>query len=214
MTSNFSELLSDSDNYENGFFYVKEDDDVLYSLQHCNECLEKASTNIQYWKWVIISLQMALQGAYVCHLSDTSQTGALSEKNTTKWFNWYNNRKAKPPAPFLAKFEELHKRAKNNTIGAGKGISCTKDQNAAIDLLIELRNNFTHFAPTYWGIELSGLPNMVLRCVEIIELVQEDNWAFRHMEGNKKDKLITNIKKIKAKCNQLFCAYNISGREE
>ena len=59
--------------------YVEIDEcqDVLVSLDHCVICLGLVEPSPGAWKWVILPLHSALQGAMVCHLSGTAQAGAL-----------------------------------------------------------------------------------------------------------------------------------------
>ena len=71
--------------------YVRTDEcqDVLVSLEHCALSLRQARQSDRAWKWVILSLHSALQGAMVCHLSGTAQLGALTKKRAEEWLEWY-----------------------------------------------------------------------------------------------------------------------------
>jgi hypothetical protein len=37
--------------------------------------------------------------------------------------------------------------------------------------LNELRNNFIHFLPKVWSVELTGLPNLCLECLEVADFL-------------------------------------------
>ena len=71
--------------------YVRTDErqDVLASLDHCARCLAETEHSDGAWKWVILSLHSALQGAMVCHLSGTAEAGALTPTCARKWFEWH-----------------------------------------------------------------------------------------------------------------------------
>ena len=58
-----------------------EREDVAVSLLQCVNLLREAATQPRLWKWAILSLHNALQGAMACHLSGTAQFGALDKKN-------------------------------------------------------------------------------------------------------------------------------------
>ena len=45
----------------------------------------------------------------------------------------------------------------------------------------EIRNQFTHFAPMGWSIEVSGLPKIASLISRIIAEIAQSGWAFRHM---------------------------------
>ncbi|PCJ41030.1 MAG: hypothetical protein COA81_07770 [Alphaproteobacteria bacterium] len=210
MTEKFSQLWLNSTSANNGYLRTTEFNDVLYSLQHCKKCLEGTSENVQNWKWVIISTQAALQGAYVCHLNDTAQLNVLSTKSAEKWLTWYNdpkNNKSNPPNCYIDYFKELHEKIRMGFPNAGQAITYSNIQNDAVNLLIDLRNQFTHFSPCGWSIELLGLPNMTLRCMEIIELIEKDDWPFRHMSQNNKAELKDTVQNIKNECSQLHKEY-------
>ena len=71
--------------------YLRTDEcqDVLSSLEQCVLSLAQARRSERAWKWVILSLHSALQGAMVCHLSGPDQLGALTKKNVAKLLEWY-----------------------------------------------------------------------------------------------------------------------------
>lgn len=68
---------------------VDERTDVLISLSLCLRCLKSLGDDPGFWKWAILSLHNALQGAMVCHLSGTAQLGALSDKSDDDWLAWH-----------------------------------------------------------------------------------------------------------------------------
>ena len=73
--------------------YVRTDEcqDVLASLEQCAFSLAQVRRSERAWKWVILSLHSALQGAMVCHLSGTEQLGALRGDDAKRWREWNNN---------------------------------------------------------------------------------------------------------------------------
>src|SRR4051794_25479825 len=73
-----------------GWLRVDERTDVLASLSECLHCLRRLSEEPPTWKWVILSIHNALQGAMVCHLSGTAQLGALEEKSVTAAMEWHD----------------------------------------------------------------------------------------------------------------------------
>jgi hypothetical protein len=60
---------------------IDEQTDVVVSLSECLHCIRKLGEEPAFWKWAILSLHNALQGAMVCHLSGTAQLGALGEES-------------------------------------------------------------------------------------------------------------------------------------
>lgn len=84
-----SHALTESHSSMTRYVEFDECQDVLASLDQCVMCLEQTERSNGAWKWVILSLHSALQGAMVCHLSGTAQVGALTSRCATKWHEWY-----------------------------------------------------------------------------------------------------------------------------
>ena len=71
------------------FIHFDECQDVLVSLEQCVTSLAQIRRTRCAWKWVVISLHSALQGAMVCHLSGTAQLGALAGKSSKEMLDWH-----------------------------------------------------------------------------------------------------------------------------
>ena len=71
-----------------GFVVTDERQDVLASLEHCVMSLIQTRRSSVEWKWVILSLHSAFQGAMVCHLSGSN--GAWrNKKDAEEYREWY-----------------------------------------------------------------------------------------------------------------------------
>ena len=176
----------------NTFVRADECQDVLGSLEQCAFSLAQASRSDRAWKWVVLSLHSALQGAMVCHLSGTEQLGALQECNATEWHKWNKSIQegneaaaGAPPRPRLANADELFKRLHGSAAriedGCGGVISVTEQQKASFKRLHDLRNEFSHFSPKGWIIGLSGTMQAIDDVLNIMRLIADDDWPFRHM---------------------------------
>ncbi len=189
---------------------VDERTDVLASLSLSLRCLERLSDDPALWKWAILALHNALQGAMVCHLSGTAQLGALSERCVKEWLDWHERdgrgdikridegvdelglprtklarKEDHPPTDRLADAKELFARlyteGKRLEGGAGAVIGATQHECESFRRLHNLRNEFSHFTPKGWSIELGGLPGIFLAMVRVLEKISSDPWPFRHM---------------------------------
>lgn len=176
--------------------------DVICSLSMTLMTLEQVNDNSHYWKWVILSLHNAFQGAMVCHLSGSANLGACTTKSVTKWLEWYDGgENGTAPKLRLANPSELFERLSNESPRIekriGDEISTDQSHKKAFKLICELRNPFVHFQPTSWFIEVAGLPNMVHKILEMIESILQNGWAFRHANDAEKKELSALIEKIK-----------------
>lgn len=189
-----------------GYVHTDECHDVLASLEHCGLSLRQTRRSDRAWKWVILSLHSALQGAMVCHLSSTAQLGALTKNSAEKWLEWYEKKGQNGRIPHIqervANAEELFIRlscpSKRIEGGCGAPIEITKRQRMAFKRLNNLRNEFSHFSPKGWDIELEFIEEIIEDILYIVCLIQKDQWPFRHMPEENKSFLRSTIEEIRS----------------
>ena len=196
------------------FVHTDECQDVLASLEQCAFSLAQARQSERAWKWIILSLHSALQGAMVCHLSGTEGLGALEKCSAEKWREW-NTKSIQdgaedavdPPRERLAGpnelFRRLHCSAARIEDGCGGVISITEQQNESFKRLQELRNEFTHFSPKGWSIGLCGAKQVIDDVLNVISLITEDNWPFRHMSEQDRNILRSKIEEVRREADEI-----------
>lgn len=193
--------------------------DVICSLQLTWTSLQQTAENNLTWKWVIISLHSAFQGAMVCHLSDTNQFDAFKAKDEQKWLVWHesdtnqdNVRDKDAPRLKLVRTGELFDRISDSERAAAfpgqDNIEVGEDQRKAFDELCGFRNDFTHFTPKSWIIPIAELPNLVFQIVSLIESISNDGWAFRHLDENERLEFVALIELLKTKSLKMHLSFN------
>ena len=209
--------------------YIQTDEcqDVLASLEYCALSLCQTRQSDRAWKWVVLSLHNALQGAVVCHLSGTAQVGALRKTSAKEWLEWYakdqrgetpheqkkidefgapmmrtGKEKGQPPREFVASADELFSRlscsSKRIENGCGEIIEITERQKTAFRRLHSLRNEFSHFSPKGWSIELEYTEETIEDILDVVCLILDDPWPFRHMPRGDMDVLRSTIEEIRS----------------
>lgn len=133
-----------------------------------------------------------LQGACVCHLTTTfSPVGAVTDRNAAEWLEWYERSRsdpeARPPKAHLMDLPALLKEIrKPGAQGGGEHFAEIALADKELDWLrrfhTELRNQFVHFSPQGWSIEISGLPGLAAVAARIIAAVLDAGWGFRHKD--------------------------------
>ena len=195
-----------------GYLDTDERQDVLASLEHCALCLVSAESSSGAWKWVVLSLHSALQGAMICHLSGTAGVGALTSTCARQWSQWHErdgrgeidyidegvdelglparrlrNPDERPPSDRVANAPELFKRLGSESerieSGCGRIIAITAAQKQSFKRLHDLSNGFTHFSPRGWSIELQLIEDVVPDILDVIAQIADDGWPFRHMSA-------------------------------
>ena len=211
---------------------IDESTDVIASLTVCNKCLVEVAAEPAFWKWAILSLHNALQGAMVCHLSGTAQLGALRSDTVEAVLAWHErDRRGEigrisegldelgihkfrfatnhdyPPVEKLADATELFRRLQNVDRrcegGAGAIIEISADERRSFCRLHELRNEFTHFTPKGWSISLDGLPSMLLDVLGVVDKVAADPWPFRHLDPDDHRQLSRLLAALRAQLRNL-----------
>lgn len=174
------------------WFQTDQVEDVAASTRHAAICLDLVVADPGAWKWLILSLHSALQGACVCHLTTTAEpVGALTDKNTRQWLEFFeasrNNSNLNPPDAFLAPLPELLRRvAQHGSAGGGPSygnIPLTDTEIRDLNFIHgTFRNQFVHFAPMSWSVEISGLLQLIPVITRIIRSIDTSGWAFRHVD--------------------------------
>ena len=182
--------------------YIRTDEchDVLASLEHCSLSLRQARQSDRSWKWVILSLHSALQGAMVCHLSGTAQLGALTKKEAKKWLERHEKKEDHAPRYYVASATELFFRLScpsSRIESGGEIIAVTSQQRKSFKRLHDLRNDFTHFSPNGWSIDKMSIKEVIDDILDIMCTIQADPWPFRHMPEENRQALSSKIGEIR-----------------
>ena len=70
--------------------YFDEIKDVLASVDLVALLAPLIREKQQYWKWMIIGVHSALQGAMVCAFADSANTSILTKRSAAKMLDWLN----------------------------------------------------------------------------------------------------------------------------
>jgi hypothetical protein len=175
------------------YLHTDEQLDVLISLKEFGRQIERVERDPHSWKFAITSLSFAVNGALVCFLSGTMQTGALEEKNAEAAIAALQHDCTESfPKLFLATPEKLLARAtgKNKRFDTRDEIlKVAEAEKSSFKRMIDFRNQLTHFSPQDWSIELGGLPGLCVDCLSIVNSIRLEGWAFRHLDDLDRDEL-------------------------
>jgi hypothetical protein len=141
-----------------------------------------------YWKWLIIGAHDAVQAAIICAIADSTGTNVLSKKSARAVLDWLEDSSKKYPGKFMADFRTLLKRAR---------IKFSTQERKDIRKLHGFRNEFVHFTPKSWSVELLGLPRIVGAALRLVERLMERDQPTVRMSGNRKRRLEQNLRQIR-----------------
>ena len=149
------------------------------------------------WKWITLSLHSALYGFAICACRGTNNLIVVktNKKGLTK----------------LISFDEAIKNCQNVQIMKkyiySKHLELTEKQKESIKMLKqELRNNFEHYQPMSWSIEIHGLPQIFIDVLDIIKFLAIETGNIIHLNKYqiKKIKLLINKSKYLLRNTKLY----------
>lgn len=149
-----------------GFLGTDEFHETVSGLYHTHRLLLEVYGDPTVWKWVLMAAHNTLQNACVCILTNTSGTGALYEESTKSVLAHLNadeTTNEKWPGERLADLPVLVARveAVERVSIAKEVVSEAHDLPTDLLRLHKFRNDFSHYKPGTWLIELAGLPRVV-----------------------------------------------------
>lgn len=125
------------------------------------------------WRWAILALHAAVQGFMVCALRGSNGLAVLRDDIAEEWLE--AREKGLPfPEEKLDSFLNLYRKTKSTRMifyVHSRQFEPSGTQGSSIKRLNSLRNEFTHFLPRIWALEVSGLPCICRDCVDFIEFL-------------------------------------------
>jgi hypothetical protein len=169
-------------------------EDVLTSTDLLALVAPKLRKQTSSWKWMILAAHNGLQGALVCAVKDTSNTNVLENGSAAKMLNYLKTLEGERPLARLTDFATLLKRYRKKY----PSNDITTEQLKLIQKLHkQFRNNFAHFVPTGWLIEVALLPPIIESAVKLIESAMQQPQVLIHLSDNQNRRLAKNISAIR-----------------
>lgn len=169
-----------------------EAEDVAGSVRHALRAAGMTGEDPQAWKWAALALHSALQGACVCHLTTTAvPIGAVTPRNASEWIAYFERSRhdanAEPPRTQLMALPDLLKAVRKPHSAGDRsnqsGIGISDGDLAWLRRFHEqVRNQFVHFEPMGWSLEVSGIPELAALVARIIGDIVATGWGFRHQD--------------------------------
>ncbi len=177
-----------------------EHEEAVSALEMVAEAGTSISSDSYRWKWVIISAHNALQGFMVLALRHGNGLLALKDKIATQWLKAYREG-GKYPVEKIDTFLNLYKKIKSERMLCyehSKIFEASDDHDRSVKELNQIRNKFIHFVPKSWRLELTGLPEICLHCLVIIQFLgwESGNILFRDNQQERARAALFEAKKV------------------
>ena len=155
------------------FLRTSEHEEAVRSVEWAEVQARSLAEDPYLWKWVIIALHNAAQGFMVLALWGGNGLLTLRPRIAAKWLRAYESGGPFPAEQlddFLSLYAKVKDQSNFHTVGAGPyRASASADE--SLRLLNSVRNEFTHFTPKGWSLQLAGLPRICLDALGLIEFL-------------------------------------------
>jgi hypothetical protein len=148
--------------------------ETVSSFETVSDELVKISTDPYRWKWVVLAMHSGLQGMMVLALQGSNGLHVLKNEDAKRWLDAYENGVSLPTDLQLDQFINLYKKIKSDLmllyVNSNK-FQPEGTQGNSIKFLNRTRNEYVHFTPKLWVLELNGLPDILLDNLDIAEFL-------------------------------------------
>lgn len=114
----------------------------------------------------------------------------------------------RPPRQYLATpqvlFDRLHMEDLRVEGGCGQVLTLSHEHLQSFKRLNALRNDFAHFTPRGWSIELGGLPKIFSDIIDVICKIKADPWPFRHLSPEASQQFGEHVAAVKLKLEKMI----------
>ncbi|MCZ2074154.1 MAG: hypothetical protein LC130_04035 [Bryobacterales bacterium] len=159
------------------YLRTDEAEEAVSSLEATAEFLQMTRSDLYRWKWVILALHSAAQGFMVLALRGGTGLLALQDDVAAAWLTAYENEKPYPTEK-LDSFLNLYKKVKSDRarlFSHSRSFVPKGTEGRSIRKLNNLRNEFIHFTPKGWSLELAGLPRVCAETLNMIEFLHRES---------------------------------------
>ena len=153
---------------------------ALDLLERAGQFIQQTESDIKAWKWVILALHGALYGFAICACRSTNLENIIYRtKNGTERLITLDK------ALLICQDKEWME-----TLYGGKPLILTARQKYSIKMLKKsLRNNFEHFKPKGWSIEIHGLPDIAIDILDIIRFLAVETFRYQHLNQSQRRRI-------------------------
>jgi len=167
------------------YLRLTEEINAIDYLEKAYYFIKQTNTDNMSWKWVAISFFGALYGFAICACRGTDSNNVIKKKTS-----------------FLITFDEAINNCQNPeimnmTIKSKCLVLSNRQKESILQLKSQLRNNFEHYKPCDWLIEIHGFPLIILDVLDIIEFLALEAGNYVHLEKEQERKIKSIICELK-----------------
>jgi len=159
---------------------LSEETNALDYLEQAYYFIRRTARDDIAWKWVILALHGALYGFAICACRGSDSRSVV---HTTK----------RGKERLIGSDEALKRCQNSGYMGMtiySKHLELSQQQKKSIDALKkEFRNQFEHYIPCQWSIDLIGMPDMAIDVLDVIHFLALETGNFIDLTEEQKERI-------------------------
>ncbi len=167
------------------YLRLSEHSNALDYLDRAHEFMLQTDHDDLAWKWVVLALHGALYGFAICACTQGNFENVLQRN---KKGDVRRNKKGKG---HLIGFRTAMKQCQDpSVVGAARALRLSQEQYGSISKLHGLlRNNFEHYVPKGWSIEIHDMPQIAMDVLDAICFLALRTGAAIHLTSDQKKRV-------------------------
>jgi hypothetical protein len=148
--------------------------ETVSAFETLSDELQRISSDPYRWKWAILAIHSGLQGMMILALQGSHGLHVLKPEDAKRWLDAHEKGGPYPSNLKLDNFLGLYKKIKGDLMMMyvnSQKFKPKATQGNSIKFLTRLRNEYVHFTPRVWALELEGLPGKMIDCLDIAEFL-------------------------------------------
>ncbi len=189
------------------FFQTSQPRELLACIEFAATQADQADSDHGAWRWLVISMTLAVQNACLCALDtgDEFGTKGMTRTDAREVVRWTKNGRRGPPPiavrePRIVSPLELLRRAGDSFfLRPPYQLPLNHDITEAFDDLIDLRNTFLHFSEDGWSVDLREIPPLILSACGVVRHLSVTQPIYlKRAERNHRERVAAALDRIEA----------------
>lgn len=156
---------------------------ALDFLEKANTFIRQTEVDLLAWKWVVLCLHSAIYGFAISACKGTDDLSVIQRKGK------------------LISIHEAITRCKNLNANHRQALVLSSQQEKSLQkLTTDFRNQFEHYQPSGWSIEVHGFPKIAIDALDIIRFLAVESSTLIHHSTTQ----IRRIKSIVYQCKKIL----------
>lgn len=189
------------------YFQTSQPRELLACMEFAAEQADRAAEDHGAWRWLAISMTLAVQNACLCALDhgDEFGTKGMTRTDARAVVRWTKQGR-RGPAPLAVReprivspLELLRRTGDPMFLRPPFRLPLTHGITEAFDDLVDLRNTFLHFSEDGWTVDVREIPPLIMSACDVVRhLAVTQPIYLKHAEPRHRERVAAALDRIEA----------------